>query len=159
MIRKDHPKISILKLCELLTVCRSGILYKPVLGERYLNLNLMKHLDKHYLDHPYKRVSRMHVYLTKDLGYQINIKQTKGLFSKVIGLQAIIPRPHTSKPGRGYRIYAYLLMSLKITKVNQVWPTDITYIPMAKGFMYLMALIDLHSRFVHWSVSSTMEAD
>jgi len=77
-----------------------------------------------------------------------------------MGLQAVIPGPHTSKPCRGHKIYPYLLRDLKVRRVNQVWATDITYVPMAKGFMYLMAVIDLHSRYViHWSVSNTMDVD
>lgn len=159
MISKGHAKLSIAKQCELLTVSRSG-LYKPALGESKLNLELMAHMDKHYLIHPYKGVPRMHVYLTKDLGYKINIKRTERLFGTVMGLQAIIPGPHTSKGAKNHKIYPYLLGGMQITRVNQVWATDITYIPMAKGFMYLMAIIDLHSRYVvHWSVSNTMDAD
>ena len=159
MVRKGHPKLSIVRQCKLLKVCRSG-LYKPLIGESRLNLTLMKLIDEHYLEHPYKGVPRMHVYLNKDCGYQVNIKRVNRLYSKVMGLQAIIPGPHTSKPKKGHKIYPYLLRGLKITKVNQVWATDITYIPMAKGFMYLMAVIDLHSRYVvHWSVSNTMDTD
>lgn len=159
MISKGHPEISITRQCELLTVSRSG-LYKVCKGESRLNLELMNHMDRHYLQHPYKGVPRMHVYLTKDLGYTINIKRTARLFSNVMGLQAVIPGPHTSKGNKEHTIYPYLLRHLNITKSNQVWATDITYIPMSRGFMYLMAIIDVHSRYViHWSVSNTMDAD
>jgi putative transposase len=92
-------------------------------------------------------------------GYHINIKRVRRLY-RLMGLEAIGPKPNTSKPAPGHKIYPYLLRGLEITHSNQVWATDITSVPMAQGFLYLMAVIDLKSCFVlNWSVSNTMEAE
>ncbi len=158
MVSKDHPKVNISQRCKLLSVSRSSLYRKPK-GESMLNLKLMEEMDKHFLKHPYKGVPRMHVYLTKDIEYKINYKRTERLFSKVMGLQTVIPGPHTSKPNSKHKIYPYLLRGYKIKRFNEVWATDITYIAMEKGFMYLIAIIDLHSRYVlKWSVSNTLDA-
>jgi len=102
----------------------------------------------------------MYVYLTKDLSYSISLNRVNRLYYKVMGLRAIFPGPHTSKRGKNHRIYPYLLRNLAIVTPNQVWSTDITYIPMPNGYMYLMAIIDLFSRYVvHWSLSNTMDAN
>ena len=120
----------------------------------------MSLMDKHYLEHPYKGGRRMYVYLTKDLGYKISINRVSRLYYKIMGLRAIFPGPHTSKRGKDHKVYPYLLRGLKILHPNHVWATDITYIPMPNGYMYLMAFIDLFSRYVvHWSLSNTMDAN
>jgi len=117
-------------------------------------------IDKHYLEHPYKGGRRMYVYLKKDMAYSVSLNRINRLYYKVMGLRAIFPGPHTSKRGKNHRIYPYLLRGLAITHPNQVWSTDITYIPMPNGYMYLMAIIDLFSRYViHWSLSNTMDAN
>lgn len=121
----------------------------------------MKLMDEHYLRFPYKGAKRMHTWLTKDLGYEVNQKRVERLYYKVMGLRSILPGPHTSKPGKGdgHQIYPYLLRGLKIERPNQVWAMDITYIPMPQGFMYLTAIVDLYSRFiVGWSISNTMDS-
>ena len=120
----------------------------------------MRHMDEHYLEHPYKGARRIHVWLTKDLGYKVSLNRVENLYYRKMSLRSILPGPHTSKRNKGHKTFPYLLRGMAITRPNQVWATDITYIPMAKGFMYLIAVIDLYSRYVvHWSVSNSMEAE
>ena len=158
MISKGHSKLSIVKQCKLIGVHRSGLYYKPK-GESVLNLELMRLMDAHYLDHPYKGARRMHVWLKKDKGYQIGKTRIERLYYRVMGLRATMPGKHTSKRAKGHKVYPYLLRNLKVTRPNQVWAADITYIPLAKGYMYLFAIIDLHSRYVvNWSVSNSMDS-
>lgn len=159
MIRKGHPKLSIVQQCLLLSFHRSGIYYKAR-GESDLNLELMRLMDAHYLDHPFKGAKRMHVWLTRDKGYQVSLNRIERLYYRVMGLQAIMPGRHTSRRCKDHKVYPYLLRHLNITRPNQVWATDITYIPMKKGFMYLVAIIDLYSRYVvNWSISNSMDAE
>ncbi len=158
MISKGHSKLSIVKQCNLLNIHRSGLYYKSN-GERELNLELMQLIDKHYTKYPFKGARRMHTWLTMDKDYKVSRNRIERLYYKVMGLRAIMPGRHTTKRNRAHKIYPYLLRNLKVHKPNQVWAIDITYIPMQKGFMYLVAIIDLHSRYVlNWSVSNTMDA-
>lgn len=158
MISKGHPKLSIVQQCLLLTIHRSGIYYKPK-GESKLNLELMRLMDEHYLHHPFKSARRMWKFL-KRKGYNVNKKRIDRLYYKVMGLRSIMPGKHTSRRCKEHKVYPYLLRDLKIERPNQVWATDITYIPMEKGFLYLTAVIDLHSRYVlNWSISNSMDAD
>jgi putative transposase len=159
MIRKGHSKLSIVKQCELLEIHRSGLYYEPK-GESELNLELMREMDEHYLYHPFKGAKRMWVWLTRDRGYEVSRNRVERLYYKVMGLRAIMPGRHTSRRCKSHPVYPYLLRNLTIERPNQVWATDITYIPMEKGYMYLVAIIDLHSRYVvNWSVSNSMDAD
>jgi putative transposase len=158
MISKDHSKLSISKQSKLLGVHRSGLYYKPK-GESNLNLELMRLMDGHYTHHCFKGAERMYTWLTMDKGYRVNHKRIERLYYDVMGLRAVMPGRHTSRRNKAHKIYPYLLRNLKVERSNQVWATDITYIPMQKGFMYLTAIIDLHSRYVlNWSVSNTMDA-
>ena len=158
MISKGHSKLSISKQSKLLGVHRSGLYYKPK-GESNLNLELMRLMDEHYTYHCFKGAERMYTWLTMDKGYRVNHKRIERLYYDVMGLRAVMPGRHTSKRNKAHKIYPYLLRNLKVERSNQVWATDITYIPMQKGFMYLTAIIDLHSRYVlSWSVSNTMDA-
>ena len=158
MIRKDHSNLSIVKQSKLLQIHRSGLYYKPK-GESALNLELMRLMDEHYTHHCFKGANRIHTWLTMDKGYKVNHKRIERLYYDVMGLQAIMPGKHTSRRNKAHKVYPYLLRNLTVDRPNQVWATDITYIPMRKGFMYLVAIIDLHSRYVlNWSVSNTMEA-
>ena len=101
----------------------------------------------------------MYVHLKEDLGLDVSQNRIDRLYYDVMGLRSILPGPHTSKRCKEHKVYPYLLRDLKIVRSNQVWATDITYIPMPKGFMYLIAIIDLHSRcVVYWSLSNTIEA-
>jgi putative transposase len=158
MIRKGHSTMSVVKQCETLSLHRSGLYYRPR-GETALNLKLMREMDEHYLHHPFKGAKRMHVWLTKDKGYKVSKNRIERLYYKVMGLRAIMPGKHTSRRCKTHPVYPYLLRNLTVERTNQVWATDITYIPMKKGFMYLTAIIDLHSRYVlNWSVSNSMDA-
>lgn len=151
--------LSVRAQCRLLGLHRSGLYYENQ-GESALNLNLMSLMDEHYHYHPEKGARRMHIWLTKDLGYPINRKRIDRLYYEVMGLRAVMPGPHTSKRHKNHPVYPYLLRNLPITYPNQVWATDITYMPLPRGFMYLTAVIDLFSRFVlSWSLSNTMESD
>lgn len=159
MIARGHSKISLARQCEILGICRSGV-YRPVRGESELNLELMELMDKHYLEHPYKGAPRMHVWLTKDKGYHVSLNRIERLYYDVMGLRAILPGPHTSKRHKDHPVYPYLLRGLDIQRPNQVWATDISYIPIWNGYMYLTAIIDLYSRYVlTWSLSNTMHSE
>jgi len=156
----NYPNLSVRKQAKILGINRSSLYHKPK-GESKLNLELMSLIDDHYLNHSYKGARRMHVWLTKDKGYSISRKRINRLYYDVMGLRSVLPGPHTSKPGKGedHQVYPYLLRGLKIERPNQVWATDITYIPMPSGFMYLVAIIDIYSRYVvGWSLSNTMDS-
>lgn len=158
MISKDHPKLSIVEQCFLLSIHRSGIYYKSK-SESPLNLELMRLIDEHYLYHPFKGAKRMWKWLKKK-GYKINLKRIERLYYKVMGLRSVMPGKHTSRRNKEHKVYPYLLRNLEIKRANQVWSTDITYIPMKKGFLYLSAVIDVHTRFVlNWSISNSMDAE
>jgi len=158
MIRKGHSNLSLVQQCKMLSVHRSGLYYKPK-AESELNLKLMREMDEHYLHHPFKGARRMHVWLTKDREYKVSKNRIERLYYKVMGLRAIMPGRHTSRRNKGHKVYPYLLRNLEVNRPNQVWAIDITYIPMATGYMYLVAIIDLHSRYVlNWSVSNSMDS-
>lgn len=159
LVVHGNEKLSTTRQCSLLGLHRSGLYYRPR-GESKLNLELMRLMDEHYLLHPEKGAVRMHTWLTKDKGFDINAKRIERLYYDVMGLRAILPGPHTSKRHKDHKVYPYLLRDLEIERPNQVWAMDITYIPMKKGFMYLSAIIDLYSRYVvNWSLSNSMEAE
>jgi len=158
MIRKGHSNLSVVKQCSLLQLHRSGLYYQPK-EESALNLQLMREMDEHYLHHPFKGARRMHVWLTKDRGYKVSRNRIERLYYRVMGFRAVLPGKHTSRRNKSHKTYPYLLRNLRINRPNQVWATDITYIPMKKGYMYLTAIIDLHSRYVlNWSISNSMDA-
>ena len=145
--------------CRILGIHRSGIYYENR-SESALNLELMRLMDEHYHYHPYKGAPRMYTWLTKDKKYLVSRNRIERLYYKVMGLRAIIPGPHTSKRHKDHAVYPYLLRGLAITRPGQVWATDITYMQLPLGFMYLTAVIDLYSRYVlGWSLSNTMEAE
>lgn len=155
----SDSELSIRSQCQILDIHRSGLYYENR-GESALNLELMRLMDEHYHQYPYKGVPMMHAWLTKDKSYSISRNRVERLYYKVMGLQAIIPGPHTSKRHKNHAVYPYLLRGLKIERPQQVWATDITYMPLPRGFMYLTAVIDLFSRYVvGWSLSNTMEAE
>lgn len=152
---KSHPGLSLKKQCDILSIHRSGMYYKPR-GENVLNLQLMKRIDTEFLKHPYMGVGRMTTYLNEDLGYHVNEKRVRRLY-KLMNLKTIYPRPKTTIRGKGIYKHPYLLRNLKVERSNQVWQTDITFIPMKQGFMYMAAIIDVYSRKVlNWSVSNSM---
>ncbi len=155
---KSHPRLSLKEQCKILSLHRSGLYYKPK-GESLLNLKLMESIDRCFIDHPYYGVERMTDYLNLDLGYCVNVKRVRRLY-KLMNLQTIYARPRTTNRNQSHAVYPYLLRNLKIDRPNQVWQTDITYIPMFRGFMYMAAIIDVYSRkILNWSISNSMTAD
>lgn len=150
-------KVSIRRQCNLLSIARSSFYYEAK-GESEENLHYMQLMDKHYLKHPESGVISMEDHL-EDLGYTVNEKRVRRLM-RLMGLEAIYPKKNLSRLGQAKYIHPYLLRNLKIEKVNQVWAIDITYIPMKKGFMYLTAIIDIHSRYiVGWGISNSLCAE
>lgn len=157
MIESGHKELSIVKQCELVQVSRSGFYYEPV-QESQENLGIMRWMDEQYLDTPFYGVERLLVLLVCK-GYKINRKRLRRLM-KVQGWQTLYPTPRTTRIDPAAYKYPYLLKGLSIERRNQVWAIDITYVPMKRGFMYLCAIIDLHTRYVvGWSISNTMTAD
>ncbi|WP_156946824.1 IS3 family transposase, partial [Ectothiorhodospira haloalkaliphila] len=131
--------------CQLLDISRSSVYYRPKPAQDS-DLELMRLIDEEYLRRPFYGSRRMRAYLNR-LGHPVNRKRVQRLMRQM-GLHAVYPRPRTSRPGEGHRIYPYLLRDLVIDRPNQVWATDVTFIPMARGFMYLVAIMDWHSRRV-----------
>jgi len=149
--------ISVRRQCALAGVARSSWYYQPR-GESEENLLYMRLIDEQYLKTPFYGSPRM-CWVLRQKGYNVNEKRVSRLM-KVMGLQAIYPKKNLSKAAPGHKIYPYLLRGLKIDCPNQVWSTDITYIRMLRGFLYLCAVIDWHSRAVlSWRLSNTMDVD
>lgn len=158
IVDKANIKLSINKQCQLLSIQRSGYYYREK-EESTLNRELMAEIDKEYTARPFMGVPSMTEFLRRDMGYKVNKKRVERLF-KLMDISAIVPGPHTSKGCKEHKKYPYLLRNLKITEPNQVWATDITYVPVKNGHMYLIAIIDLYSRFVvGWALSNTMESE
>lgn len=155
LIDRAHPQISIARQCDLLGLPRSTYYYQAQ-GESPENLQLMRLLDEQYTQTPYYGVRRMTAWLWSQ-GYPVNHKRVARLL-RTMGLETIYPKPHMSQPHPAYRVYPYLLRGVPITRVNQVWSTDITYIRLHGGFIYLVAVMDWFSRYVlSWAVSITMD--
>ncbi|MEM6320036.1 MAG: IS3 family transposase [Bacteroidota bacterium] len=155
---QSHSDLSLSRQCLLLGVNRGRLYYEPV-PESELNLRLMRLMDAHYLVRPDKGPRRMQSWLARVHDLQVNIKRLNRLYYQVMGLQSVLPGPHTSKPAPGHKIYPYLLRGLAITRPNQVWQTDISYVGLSGGYLYLTAWIDVATRFVlAWSLSNTMSA-
>jgi putative transposase len=139
----------------LLDISRSGLYYQPV-GISEGDLTLMKLIDRQYLSTPFYGARKIAAWL-KSQGQRVNLKRVRRLMC-MMGLKAIYRRPRTSQPAPGHKIYPYLLSGMEITRLNQVWAADITYIPMARGFLYLVAIIDWYSRYVlSWRLSNTLD--
>jgi len=156
-VDREHDGISVRRQCELLGVNRSGLYYEP-LGESEENLMLMRMLDEQYTRTPFYGSRRMVEWLDTQ-GFRVNRKRVSRLM-ELMGIEAVYPKPKLSQPGEGHRVYPYLLRGLEVGRVNQVWSTDITYIRMAQGFVYLVAVMDWFSRYVlSWRLSLTMELD
>ena len=155
MIEPGHPQLSIRRQCELVGLNRSTFYYTPA-EESDLNLHLMRLIDTYYTKAPFYGYRKMAVRLGKR-GYAVNHKRVARLMQNM-GLQAVYPRPRTSIPDQQHKKYPYLLRGLDITRPNQVWAADITYVPMPLGFMYLVAIMDWFSRFVvAWELSNTLD--
>ena len=156
MIEYAHPQISVRRQCELIGLSRTGLYYEGR-GESAENLGLMRLLDEQYTRTPFYGVERMTAWL-REHGYVVNPKRVRRLL-RLLGLAAIYPQPHLSTAEAGHRIYPYLLKGVKIERVNQVWSTDITYVRLREGFIYLVAVIDWYSRYVlAWEVSVSLES-
>ena len=157
VVERENPALSIAQQCRLLAVSRSAVYRKPaeVSAE---DLAIMALIDRHYLARPYYGSRRMAAWLATQ-GHRVNRKRVQRLM-RVLELVAIYQRPNTSKPAAAHKIYPYLLGGLAIERVNQVWCADVTYIPMAKGFLYLVVIMDWASRLVlAWRLSNTLGAD
>ncbi len=156
LVDNEH-ELSVRRQCELLTIHRSGLYYSPC-GEKPENLEIMRIMDEHYLEHPTEGVIRMQDLLFA-LGFVVNHKRVRRLL-RLMGLMAIYPKRNLSKLGLKKYIHPYLLKGLNIDRPNQVWAIDLTYIPMKNGFLYLTAIIDLYSRYVvGWGISNSLEAE
>ena len=157
MVDREHPGLSTVRQCALLGISRSGVYYRPRAPSQK-DLALMKQIDQQYLATPFYGSRRMKVWLGRQ-GHWVNRKRVQRLM-RTLGLRVIYRRPRTSKPAPGHKVYPYLLGGMEITGPNQVWAADITYIPMARGFLYLVASMDWYSRYVvAWRLSNTLDAD
>nr|WP_237377333.1 IS3 family transposase [Sulfidibacter corallicola] len=154
-IEPHHRRLSIRRQCALLGLSRASYYYEPR-PERPENLVLMSEIDRIYLDFPYFGSRRMAAFL-RDRGYAVNRKRIQRLM-RLMALEAVYPKPRTSAANPAHRVYPYLLRDLTITHPNHVWSTDITYVPMRRGYMYLTAIIDWYSRYVvAWEISNTLD--
>jgi putative transposase len=156
-IEPDHPSLSIKRQCELIGLPRASYYRGAGVGEESAeNLTLMRLIDEEYTRHPFYGSRKIRDCLRRR-GHKINRKRVQRLMRRM-GLASVAPKPNTSRPAPAHKVYPYLLRGLEITRANQVWCTDITYIRLAKGFVYLTAVMDWHSRYVlAWEVSVTQD--
>jgi putative transposase len=151
----EDTVLSVSHQCDLLGLSRSSYYYEPA-TETAENLSLMEMIDREYTRHPFYGSRRMVLWLQRE-GYAVNRKRVQRLMRQM-GLEAVYPKPRLSIGGAGHKVYPYLLRNVTIDRVNQVWSTDITYIPMPKGFLYLTAVVDWYSRYVlSWRLSNTLD--
>jgi putative transposase len=152
-----HPRLSISRQCRLLAIGRSTF-YGPATGESPLNLALMRLIDEQFLETPWYGSRQMARHLRRQ-GHEVGRKRVRRLMAK-IGVQAVYQRPKTSQPHPEHKVWPYLLRDLTIDRPNQVWCADITYLPMRRGFLYLVAIMDWATRkILAWRVSNTLHAD
>ena len=155
-IDPDHCHVSIARQCALVGLPRSSYYFEPSGTESEENLRLMRRIDELYLRRPFYGSPRMTDWL-RDLGWAVNEKRVARLM-RLMGLQAALPGPHTSRPHPEHRVYPYLLRGVEVRAPDEVWCSDITYIPMRRGFVYLVAVMDWFSRYVlAWELSNTLE--
>lgn len=156
MIDRKH-ELPVVRQCQLLDLNRSSVYYQPV-GISDEDLRLMRWIDEIHLKRPFYGSRRIRDDL-RDLGYPVNRKKVQRLM-RLMGISALYPKANTSRPGKGHKVYPYRPKGLEIDHANQVWAADITYIPMARGFVYVVAIMDWYSRKVlSWRLSNTMDAD
>jgi putative transposase len=147
--------LSVSQQCELLDLSRSSYYYEPA-TESVENLALMAQIDREYTARPFRGSRGMTAWLRRE-GHEVNRKRVQRLM-RLMGLEAVYPKPRLSIGGTGHKVYPYLLRNVAIERADQVWSTDITYIPMPQGFMYLTAVIDWYSRYVlSWKLSNTLD--
>ena len=155
-VAPGDERLSITQQCQLLDLPRSTY-YHAGVGESHENLQLMRLIDEQYLHTPFYGSRGMTQWLIRQ-GHDVNRKRVQRLM-RVMGLEAIYPRRRTSEPCPEHRIYPYLLRNLAIERPDQVWSADITYVPLTRGFMYLVAVLDWHSRYVlSWELSNTLDS-
>lgn len=155
--REECSPVSVRRQCELLNLSRSGLYYEP-LPISAENQTIMNKIDEIYLKYPFYGARRMSREL-KGLGFYVGRKRTGSLMN-LMGLEAVFPGKNTSKPNPHHRVYPYLLRGVEVSRANQVWSTDITYIRLKHGFVYLVAVIDWKSRYVlSWKLSNTLTSD
>lgn len=155
VLEPAHPQLSLRRQCDLLGISRASWYYQPR-GESAENLEIMRRLDEQYTRTPFYGIRRMTAWLQQQ-GYAVNHKRVARLLRQM-GLAAVYPKPQLSVPGAPARRYPYLLRGLAIERVNQVWSTDITYVRLPRGFLYLVAVLDWHSRYVlAWELSNTLD--
>ena len=155
LVDRQNRSLSIVRQCALLGVSRSSLYYRAK-GTPPEDLSLMKELDRQYLETPFYGSRRMRVSLYRQ-GLPVSRRRVQRLM-RIMGLRAIYRQPRTSQPAPERQVYPYLLRDLTITRANQVWSADITYLPMTRGFLYLVAIMDWHSRYVvAWRLSNTLE--
>ena len=160
LVDKSLKGFSLRQQCKLLSINRSSlyVVKRPKI-ESEMNLEILSLMDKKCTQRSDYGCRRMHKWLCLDMGYSINIKRISRLYYDVLGLTSLLPGPHTSIARKEHKKYPYLLRNVSITYANQVWVTDITYLPMNKGFMYLVAIMDVYSRkILSWSISNTMDS-
>jgi putative transposase len=157
MIERNCPGLPLSRQCSLLTLNRSSLYYKAVETSKE-DFELTKLIDRQYLITPFYGTRRMAEWLKRE-GHEVNRKKVSRLM-QLMGLRAIYRKPRTTTPSPGSKTYPYLLRGLSITRPNQVWAADITYIPMERGFLYLVVIMDWFSRYVlAWRLSNTLDSD
>jgi putative transposase len=157
LIDVDHAELSITRQCALLGLPRSSRYYQCA-EESAENLKLMRLMDEYHLKWPFYGSPRL-TWRLQQAGYQVNRKRVQRLM-RLMGMETIYPRPRTSEPHPEHRIYPYLLRNVVVARPDQVWSADITYVPLLHGFMYLVAILDWHSRYVlAWRLSNTLDSD
>lgn len=155
LIEPEHPLLSLRRQCKLIGLNRSSWYYAPG-AESAENLQLMRLIDEQYTRTPFYGWPRITAHL-REQGHRVNHKRVQRLM-RLMGLQAIYPKPRTTVRCSDHRIYPYLLRGVAVTRPNQVWSADITYLPMLHGFMYLVAILDWFSRYVvAWQLSNTLD--
>lgn len=158
LVEPEHARFSIARQCQLLGLARSSYYYQAA-TESPENLRLMRLIDEQYTRRPFYGVERMTTWLREDNTEVVNPKRVRRLM-RLMGIEAIYPKPRLSQADAEHRIYPYLLRDLKIECPNQVWSTDITYIRLLGGFVYLVAIIDWFSRYIlSWEISDTLEVE
>ena len=156
LIDARDPDLSVRQQCELLGLNRSSWYYEPV-PESADNLALMRLIDAKHLERPYLGSRRLQLWLEQQ-GYVVNRKRVQRLL-RLMGLEVVYPKPRLSEPRAGHKIYPYLLRELTVTRPDQVWCSDITYLPLRTGFLYLTAIMDWYSRYVlTWRLSNSLDA-
>jgi putative transposase len=157
MVDRDHPRLSISRQCRMLGLARSTWYHRPT-GEKVVTLDLMRRIDEQFLVTPFYGSRQMQRHLNNQ-GIAVGRDRVRRLMRKM-GLMAIYQKPRTSVPHPEHTVYPYLLRGLQIDRPDHVWCADITYVPMNRGFLYLVAIMDWHSRAVlSWRLSNTMDTD